>query len=330
MARGQYVDPAQRITVAEYAAAGPAPDRIAHHRPPHDRAHRQPHRRHSAWEPTVGRGEAERGPGLGRRSRETARAGDDPQPGRSPAFHLRSGGARPAGAVLAGRADRASPDRASPGRATPGRPADGGRRSPRSRMRCRTATGPRSSPKPPWDCASANCWGSAWRTSTSCGGPCASSGSSPAAARRAGSRRLPGLADDPGPASSPRRGSRAPGHLPGRRGRSGLHHGRGDAARPRLLRAQPLPEGDGVGWSPRRNDQHDLRHRFASPLLAAGESVVAVAERLGYDDASLVLSTYGHLMPDSEDRTRRAVDAAWGAVGAACAPDVPQGVRSLR
>ena len=47
-------------------------------------------------------------------------------------------------------------------------------------------------------------------------------------------------------------------------------------------------------------------------LLAAGESVVAVAERLGHEDASLVLSTYGHLMPDSDDRTRSAVDAAVG------------------
>jgi integrase len=47
-------------------------------------------------------------------------------------------------------------------------------------------------------------------------------------------------------------------------------------------------------------------------LLAAGESVVAVAERLGHENATLVLKTYGHLMPDSEDRTRRAVDEAWG------------------
>jgi integrase len=46
-------------------------------------------------------------------------------------------------------------------------------------------------------------------------------------------------------------------------------------------------------------------------LLAAGESVVAVAERLGHENATLVLKTYGHLMPDSEDRTRRAVDEAW-------------------
>ena len=45
--------------------------------------------------------------------------------------------------------------------------------------------------------------------------------------------------------------------------------------------------------------------------LAAGESVVAVAERLGNEDATMVLTVYGHLLPDSEDRTRKAVDAAW-------------------
>ncbi|WP_200923089.1 tyrosine-type recombinase/integrase [Frankia sp. BMG5.23] len=59
---------------------------------------------------------------------------------------------------------------------------------------------------------------------------------------------------------------------------------------------------------------HDLRHHYASVLLAAGESVIAVAERLGHDNANLVLSTYGHLMPDSEDRTRKAVDTAWSGV----------------
>ena len=56
---------------------------------------------------------------------------------------------------------------------------------------------------------------------------------------------------------------------------------------------------------------HDLRHHYASVLLAAGESVVAVAERLGHEDATMVLRVYGHLLPDSEDRTRKAVDAAW-------------------
>jgi integrase len=59
---------------------------------------------------------------------------------------------------------------------------------------------------------------------------------------------------------------------------------------------------------------HDLRHHYASVLLAAGESVVAVAGRRGHENATLVLKTYGHLLPDSEDRTRRAVDEAWCAI----------------
>jgi integrase len=62
---------------------------------------------------------------------------------------------------------------------------------------------------------------------------------------------------------------------------------------------------------PAGTTSHHLRHHYASVLLAAGESVVAVAERLGHENATLVLKTYGHLMPDSEDRTRRAIDAAW-------------------
>lgn len=66
---------------------------------------------------------------------------------------------------------------------------------------------------------------------------------------------------------------------------------------------------------------HDLRHHFASVLIAAGESVVAVAEWLGHDGAGLVLSTYGHLMPNSEDRMRKAID---GAYTDSCAPCVPQ------
>ena len=65
---------------------------------------------------------------------------------------------------------------------------------------------------------------------------------------------------------------------------------------------------------PTGTTSHDLRHHYASVLLAASESVVAVAERLGHENAALVLSTYGHLMPDSEDRTRRAVDEAWSAI----------------
>lgn len=56
---------------------------------------------------------------------------------------------------------------------------------------------------------------------------------------------------------------------------------------------------------------HGLRHHFASVLLQAGESVHAVAERLGHTTPELVLRVYGHLMPDREDRTRQAIDMAW-------------------
>jgi integrase len=70
---------------------------------------------------------------------------------------------------------------------------------------------------------------------------------------------------------------------------------------------------------------HDLRHHYASVLLSRGESVIVVAERLGHENASLVLSTYGHLMPDSEDRTRKAIDDAWSG-----APDVPRETEGRR
>ncbi|MCE3551273.1 site-specific integrase [Pseudonocardia sp. RS11V-5] len=62
---------------------------------------------------------------------------------------------------------------------------------------------------------------------------------------------------------------------------------------------------------PDSTTSHDLRHHYASVLLASGQSVVAVAELLGHENASLVLSTYGHLLPGSEDVARRAIDAAW-------------------
>lgn len=55
---------------------------------------------------------------------------------------------------------------------------------------------------------------------------------------------------------------------------------------------------------------HDLRHHYASTLIDGGESVTVVAARLG-NNPSETLATYSHLWPDSADRTRRIVDAAW-------------------
>lgn len=56
---------------------------------------------------------------------------------------------------------------------------------------------------------------------------------------------------------------------------------------------------------------HDLRHYYATVLLAAGEDMPTVAELLGHTDATLVAKTYGHRMPGREDRARRAIDAAF-------------------
>lgn len=54
---------------------------------------------------------------------------------------------------------------------------------------------------------------------------------------------------------------------------------------------------------------HILRHTYASALLDAGESIVAVAENLGHADPGFTLKTYTHLMHRHDERTRDAIDA---------------------
>lgn len=54
---------------------------------------------------------------------------------------------------------------------------------------------------------------------------------------------------------------------------------------------------------------HDLRHYYASGLIAAGCDVVTVQRALGHASAAITLSTYSHLWPTAEDRTRRAAEA---------------------
>jgi integrase len=51
---------------------------------------------------------------------------------------------------------------------------------------------------------------------------------------------------------------------------------------------------------------HDLRHFYASGLIAAGCDVVTVQRALGHASASTTLNTYSHLWPTAEDRTRDA------------------------
>ena len=51
---------------------------------------------------------------------------------------------------------------------------------------------------------------------------------------------------------------------------------------------------------------HDLRHFYASGLIADGCSVVTVQRALGHPTATTTLSTYAHLWPTAEDQTRKA------------------------
>jgi integrase len=57
---------------------------------------------------------------------------------------------------------------------------------------------------------------------------------------------------------------------------------------------------------------HALRHYDASLLIRYGESVKTVQVRLGHASAAETLDTYSHLWPDSDDRTRAAIDSVLG------------------
>jgi integrase len=53
---------------------------------------------------------------------------------------------------------------------------------------------------------------------------------------------------------------------------------------------------------------HQLRHHYASVLLAGGVDVRTLAGALGHGDPGFTLRTYTHLMPDAADRIRAAID----------------------
>jgi integrase len=70
-----------------------------------------------------------------------------------------------------------------------------------------------------------------------------------------------------------------------------------------VVAAAGLPAGTGL---------HALRHYYASLLIRHGESVKTVQARLGHASAVETLDTYSHLWPDSDDRTREAIDVVLG------------------
>lgn len=70
----------------------------------------------------------------------------------------------------------------------------------------------------------------------------------------------------------------------------------------RTAEAAKVPKRDGQ-WA---FTLHDLRHFYASGLIAAGCDVVTVQRALGHEKATTTLNTYAHLWPTAEDRTRAA------------------------
>ncbi len=71
---------------------------------------------------------------------------------------------------------------------------------------------------------------------------------------------------------------------------------------------------------------HDLRHFYASGLIAAGCDVVTVQRALGHATATTTLNTYSHPWPTAEDRTRKAAEA----IMRSAAADIADSVRTDR
>ena len=217
--------------------------------------------------------------------RAGAGALDAAEPRQPAALDLRERRPRPAGGPLAGRADRATPARACSGRPAHHRPGPGPRR--------------RDAGPQPRDGADPSRPRVADRR---------------AARTAARGRRLPAsdgpgrVADRPrlqGSARSPK--PRDPGgrcrcrrvvaealaeHIaafPPSRRRHLFTTRTDEPYRHDYYGIDHLPAAVARAGLPAGTTSHDLRHHYASVLLAAGESVLAVAERLGHENATLVL-----------------------------------------
>lgn len=58
----------------------------------------------------------------------------------------------------------------------------------------------------------------------------------------------------------------------------------------------------------RKEGIHQLRHYYASVMLAGGVSIKELAEYLGHADPAFTLRVYAHLLPSSHDRARTVID----------------------
>lgn len=58
----------------------------------------------------------------------------------------------------------------------------------------------------------------------------------------------------------------------------------------------------------RREGTHQLRHHYASLMLAGGVNIKELAEYLGHADPGFTLRIYAHMLPDSHERARKVID----------------------
>lgn len=81
----------------------------------------------------------------------------------------------------------------------------------------------------------------------------------------------------------------------------------------REVRAMPsaLLRASGLAELPEGFRFHDLRHYYASLLIAAGLDVKVVQTRLRHASAMTTLNTYGHMFPDKDESARAAIAAAF-------------------
>ncbi|MFD0544478.1 integrase [Streptomyces mexicanus] len=82
-----------------------------------------------------------------------------------------------------------------------------------------------------------------------------------------------------------------------------------------LASAGVIPERKpGGSYAESRDDgMQALRHFYASVPLDASENIKALTEHLGHSDPGLTLRVYAHLMPSTQERTRKAVTAVFDA-----------------
>jgi len=84
--------------------------------------------------------------------------------------------------------------------------------------------------------------------------------------------------------------------------------------KPALVKAGLIPEpaSDQRGRrryvTTRREGLHQLRHYYASVMLAGGVSIKELAEYLGHSDPAFTLRVYAHMLPCSHDRARAVIN----------------------